>query len=182
MSPHIPNPCHLSDLGLRRKFRLALEDLRVHGSPGLPHSPGPGRLSVDWICHVWLTRHLGLAHLAPMFAMRRVDGRLLSSLIAAPSEVACNGPLTTQSARTAAEMTTDDAILATAYDSTASRPTTQQVGRTKRHLQLDAITDRAAASQSTQPTGDAETTGVNGCINAISQDIAHSSASERLHQ
>ncbi|KAF8571799.1 hypothetical protein P879_00914 [Paragonimus westermani] len=70
----------LSDEGLQRKFQLALEDLRVHGSPGLSRYPGPSHIHPRWVCEVWLRRYLGLTQLIPAFAVRRVDGRLLASL------------------------------------------------------------------------------------------------------
>ncbi|KAF6776565.1 hypothetical protein AHF37_03871 [Paragonimus kellicotti] len=70
----------LSDEGLQRKFQLALEDLRVHGSPGLSRCPGPSHIHPRWVCEVWLRRYLGLTQLIPAFAVRRVDGRLLASL------------------------------------------------------------------------------------------------------
>ncbi|CAL8101302.1 unnamed protein product [Calicophoron daubneyi] len=70
----------LSDAGLRRKFQLALEDLRVHGSPGISRFPGPSHVRPRWVCEVWLRHHLGLSQLIPLFAVRRVDGRLLASL------------------------------------------------------------------------------------------------------
>ncbi|KAA3677627.1 uncharacterized protein DEA37_0008400 [Paragonimus westermani] len=70
----------LSDEGLQRKFQLALEDLRVHGSPGLSRCPGPSHIHPRWICEVWLRRYLGLTQLIPAFAVRRIDGRLLASL------------------------------------------------------------------------------------------------------
>ncbi|KAF7233580.1 hypothetical protein EG68_09190 [Paragonimus skrjabini miyazakii] len=71
----------LSDEGLQRKFQLALEDLRVHGSPGLSRCPGPSHIHPRWVCEVWLRRYLGLTQLIPAFAVRRVDGRLLASLV-----------------------------------------------------------------------------------------------------
>ncbi|KAA0197642.1 hypothetical protein FBUS_04758 [Fasciolopsis buskii] len=70
----------LSDAGLRRKFQLALEDLRVHGPPGVSRFPGPSHVRPQWVCDVWLREHIGLSQLAPLFAVRRVDGRLLASL------------------------------------------------------------------------------------------------------
>ncbi|CAI2737047.1 unnamed protein product [Dicrocoelium dendriticum] len=70
----------LNDPGLQRKLQLALEDLRVHGSPGISHCPGPSHIRPHWVCEVWLRRYLGLAQLAPSFAVRRVDGRMLASL------------------------------------------------------------------------------------------------------
>ncbi|VDP83784.1 unnamed protein product [Echinostoma caproni] len=69
-----------SDAGLRRKFQLALEDLRVHGPPGVSRFPGPSHVRPQWICDVWLRQHIGLSQLAPLFAVRRIDGRLLASL------------------------------------------------------------------------------------------------------
>ncbi|THD24148.1 hypothetical protein D915_005231 [Fasciola hepatica] len=70
----------LSDAGLRRKFQLALEDLRVHGPPGVSRFPGPSHVRPRWICDVWLRQHVGLSQLAPLFAVRRIDGRILASL------------------------------------------------------------------------------------------------------
>ncbi|KER32662.1 hypothetical protein T265_01347 [Opisthorchis viverrini] len=70
----------LTDAGLRRKLHLALEDLRVHGSPGVSRFPGPSHIRPEWVCNTWLRCHLGLTHLAPFFSIRRVDGRMLASL------------------------------------------------------------------------------------------------------
>uniref|UniRef100_A0A095AY77 Kazrin n=1 Tax=Schistosoma haematobium TaxID=6185 RepID=A0A095AY77_SCHHA len=70
-----------SDEGLRKKFFTALEDLRIHGPPGISRHPGPSHISYQWICDIWLKHHLGLVQLIPIFSIRRVDGRMLSSLI-----------------------------------------------------------------------------------------------------
>ncbi|CAH8522461.1 unnamed protein product [Heterobilharzia americana] len=72
---------HLNDEGLRRKFFSALEDLRIHGPPGLSRHPGASHINYHWICDVWLKHHLGLVHLIHLFSVRRIDGRMLSSLI-----------------------------------------------------------------------------------------------------
>ncbi|CAH8840503.1 unnamed protein product [Trichobilharzia szidati] len=72
---------NLNDAGLRRKFFSALEDLRIHGPPGLSRHPGASHITYQWICDTWLKHHLGLAQLIPLFAIRRVDGRMLASLI-----------------------------------------------------------------------------------------------------
>ncbi|KAK4469513.1 hypothetical protein MN116_007058 [Schistosoma mekongi] len=77
----IEKQLHLCDEGLRRKFFAALEDLRIHGPPGISRHPGPSHISYHWICDVWLKHHIGLVQLIPLFAIRRVDGRMLSSLI-----------------------------------------------------------------------------------------------------
>ncbi|TGZ75602.1 hypothetical protein CRM22_000248 [Opisthorchis felineus] len=75
-----PKLLRLTDAGLRRKLHLALEDLRVHGSPGVSRFPGPSHIRPEWVCNTWLRCHIGLTHLAPFFAIRRVDGRVLASL------------------------------------------------------------------------------------------------------
>ncbi|TNN17953.1 Liprin-alpha-3 [Schistosoma japonicum] len=77
----IEKQLHLCDEGLRRKFFTALEDLRIHGPPGISRYPGPSHISYQWICDVWLKHQIGLVQLIPLFAIRRVDGRMLSSLI-----------------------------------------------------------------------------------------------------
>ncbi|CAH8512611.1 unnamed protein product [Schistosoma guineensis] len=77
----IEKQLHLNDEGLRKKFFTALEDLRIHGPPGISRNPGPSHISYQWICDIWLKHHLGLVQLIPIFSIRRVDGRMLSSLI-----------------------------------------------------------------------------------------------------
>uniref|UniRef100_A0A5K4F0V5 SAM domain-containing protein n=1 Tax=Schistosoma mansoni TaxID=6183 RepID=A0A5K4F0V5_SCHMA len=77
----IEKQLHLNDEGLRKKFFTALEDLRIHGPPGISRHPGPSHISYQWICDIWLKHHLGLVQLIPIFSIRRVDGRMLSSLI-----------------------------------------------------------------------------------------------------